>query len=562
MDFHILAIWTLHNAHPGGSVTKGPMGNRYLTHRSTRRYSHGSTCRYSRVTWTRDWSQSDYSRAFWAALSSWMQRYSYPGSLLLQVIPRATHCFDANFLLHLHMRPLSTAAKDWHWTCSAWILLGQYYHMVNFTLHQHCTLQNSTPRPCPSSIAARRINDNECYIYWNLSCLSKLFCQRIAKACLVLLIIYVHRLCCGAVKACTCIQRHICGKNGAQNQHRMAYRRLLSEGSMSVTNTNILHRVHLWWCLTGRPLVQTSLARCQLAHTGGNHWCIWRSYVSNAYGLHLMPNAQGCLWCMLCSPTQEHKACNKAALCLSKAALWCLFYLSTICIWCIWFSYVFLFAPSDSTCCSTMHCCFPSCVSMYSHPVWSLHPPWVWLGSNLEPGTTGRLICQLVVGWILGWILITWYCKYMYVGNQPDHCDTTENFGQCNQCKFCRDHWKLGNQKILNTPPLRLKVDWSLKYTQNRGRSRFCDSWALFERFLFFFLFRFDQVQGLGNSGGHPAIDECLENMESIKCCCVPLILHSKTCLFTSKISTPSQGNMFSMLCYKSLCLTWYICQS
>jgi hypothetical protein len=77
-----------------------------------------------------------------------------------------------------------------------------------------------------------------------------------------------------------------------------------------------------------------------------------------------------------------------------------------------------------------------------------------------------------------------------------------------------------------------------------------------------FFLFRFDQVQGLGNSGGHPAIDECPENMESIKCCCVPLILHPKTCLFTSKTSTPSQGNMFLMLCYKNLCLTQYCCQS
>jgi hypothetical protein len=31
-------------------------------------------------------------------------------------------------------------------------------------------------------------------------------------------------------------------------------------------------------------------------HTGGNHWCIWRSYVSNTYGLHLMPNAQDHLW--------------------------------------------------------------------------------------------------------------------------------------------------------------------------------------------------------------------------------------------------------------------------
>jgi hypothetical protein len=30
--------------------------------------------------------------------------------------------------------------------------------------------------------------------------------------------------------------------------------------------------------------------------TGGNHWCIWSSYASNIYDLHLMPNAQGHLW--------------------------------------------------------------------------------------------------------------------------------------------------------------------------------------------------------------------------------------------------------------------------
>ena len=75
---------------------------------------------------------------------------------------------------------------------------------------------------------------------------------------------------------------------------------------------------------------------CQVSYVVDSHWgqwlmhmificlkCIWSAL--NTQHTRWPLTDKGNLCCMLCSPTQEHKVCNKAALCLSKAALWYLF---------------------------------------------------------------------------------------------------------------------------------------------------------------------------------------------------------------------------------------------